>query len=122
MCRHTAVRRRAAHTKFGALTEALACRVVRQDLGVGAAVLDQRGEFQEREHVVAHHRQLGPAGPTVHHQQRLGVVGQPEERLLAAEPALPQVGAGHPAERGTDARGYHAQDDVAHVVIHGRAW
>ncbi|GAA5078773.1 hypothetical protein GCM10023336_70800 [Streptomyces similanensis] len=85
------------------------------------ALLDERRQLQEREDVVAGHRQFGAARVPVDHQQRLGVVRQPEECLLAAEPTLPQEGAGQPAEGGADAGGDHTQDDVAHVVVHGRA-
>ncbi|APY85452.1 hypothetical protein A7J05_06735 [Streptomyces alfalfae] len=95
---------------------------MRDDLRVRPALPDHPGEFEERRHVVADHAQLGAVRVTVDDEQRLRVLGQPEEGLLAAEPALGQPAPGEPAEYGTDADRDQAEDDDAQVSSHGGAW
>ncbi|GAA5210599.1 hypothetical protein GCM10023323_38860 [Streptomyces thinghirensis] len=119
--RNGTVRPGTAHAELRTLAEALVDHVLGDHLDVRAAVLDQRGQLQQREDVEAVDRGFGGGGVPVDDQQRLGTVRQPEERLLAAESPLPQVGTGEPAQRGADARRDHAEDDVAYVVSHGRA-
>lgn len=97
------LRHRAAHAELGALADALLGDVVGQDLGVRLAVLDQRGQLQQREDVVAVDRAVA-ARVAVDDEQALRVPRQPEERLLAAELAPPQIGAREPAEGGADRR------------------
>ena len=48
---HPAVGDRPAHAELGALAEALLAGVVGDDLGVRLAVLNQGGEFEQREHI-----------------------------------------------------------------------
>ncbi|MCW8219704.1 hypothetical protein H5I60_24585 [Streptomyces griseolus] len=111
----------AADAELRVLAVALPADVVGEDLDVGRAVLDDRGEFEQREDVVAVDRAVG-AGVPVHDEQAFGVLRQSEEGLLAAEPAAPEVTTGEPAQGGADARGYDTQHDVAYVVRHGRAY
>ncbi len=110
---------RAADAELGALAEALADGVVGEHLRVRAAVLDQGGQFHQREDVLAGHRALARAGLAADHGQALGVGWQPQEALGAAESAAPQAGAAEPAERRGDAGREHAQHDLAQVVVHG---
>ncbi|UNM12361.1 hypothetical protein J4032_13150 [Streptomyces formicae] len=90
-------------------------------LGVRPAVLDERGEFEQREHVETVDRSLA-ARLAVDDEKALGIVRQTEEGLLAAERPAPEVVAGEPAERGADTGGHDTEHDVAQVFIHGRAW
>ncbi len=72
---------RPADTELGALAEALLSHVVRKDLCVGRAVLDERGEFEQGEDVVTVHRAVAPR-VTVDDEHAFGVAGQPEEPCL----------------------------------------
>jgi len=120
MRRHTAVRRGAAEAELRTFAEPLLCGVVLDDLRVRAAVLDQRGHLQQCEDVMPVYGAVAACLP-VDDKQALGVAGQPEERLLPAQFAPPEIGPGDPAEGGADTGGEHPEDDVAYVVSHGRA-
>ena len=118
VCGRALVGERTAEAELGALAEPLLDRVMGHDLGVGAAVLDEGGEFEHPEDVPPGHAPVLTAGLPVHHEQALGVRGEAEEALLAPESALPHVGAGEPADRRGDAGSDQAQHDVAYVVVH----
>ncbi len=111
---------RSADAELGALAEALAGGVMGHDLHVGPALLDQGGQFEEGECVVAVHGGILAAHLAVDHEQTVGPGRQPEERLLAAQRAPPEIRPEEPAEPAAAGGGYHPEHDVAHVVVHAR--